>query len=410
MFERENKIYKKRKVLQNEYQPEEFLGRKNEIQKYKSHLKPVINGWQPNNIFIYGKTGVGKTAVTRYMLKHLEKDAQKYDDLNLNTIFLNCEGLNSSYQVTGSLVNKYRKPENKINLKGYDSRKLYEMLFQEIEKTGGTQIIVLDEIDHIQKDDSIFYQLTRARENNEITESHIGIIGISNDFSFRDTLSPKVKSSLCEKELQFPAYDAYELKKILVQRSEKAFYNTEKTSENKINSEIISGAVLDLCAAYGAKDSGDARQALDLLMESADIAVDKKSDAVKEEHVEKGKIELKRGRIEEGIAGLTMHGHIVLYTLLTLERDNETPVRTRDIRPRYTAISKKVGEEPISPRRMRDRLGELAMVGVADVTEKNLGSRGGSFREYSLNMSDELVLEALKKTELSDFLKGRKEI
>jgi len=44
-------------------------------------------------------------------------------------------------------------------------------------------------------------------------------------FSFRDDLSPKVKSSLCEQEIHFPAYDADDLQKILTQRATVAFYD-----------------------------------------------------------------------------------------------------------------------------------------------------------------------------------------
>ena len=56
-------------------------------------------------------------------------------------------------------------------------------------------------------------------------ESKVGIIGISNDFKFRESLSSKVQSSLCEKELQFPAYNANELRDILRQRADIAFYD-----------------------------------------------------------------------------------------------------------------------------------------------------------------------------------------
>ncbi len=87
-----------------------------------------------------------------------------------------------------------------------------------------------------------------------LSEAKIGIIGIPNNFSFRDNLSPKVKSSLCEEELQFPAYDAQELIEILEQRAAVAFHD-----------DVIDDGVIELCAAYGAKDAGDARQSLDLL-------------------------------------------------------------------------------------------------------------------------------------------------
>ena len=216
MFERDTDIYLDRDALREDYQPERLVGRDTELERYKTALQPVINGEQPNNIFLYGKTGVGKTAGTRFLLDHLVNDAEKYDDLVLTVKMLNCDGLSTSYQIATHLVNKFRDEADQISTTGYPRSTVYEMLWDELDRYGGTIIIVLDEVDHID-DDSILYQLPRARANGKLEEAKIGIIGISNDFSFRDDLSPKVKSSLCEEELQFPAYDAQELFQILEQ-------------------------------------------------------------------------------------------------------------------------------------------------------------------------------------------------
>jgi len=86
---------------------------------------------------------------------------------------------------------------------GYPRRQVNEWLWEELDAIGSTVIIVFDEVDHID-DDSILYQIPRARANGNLEESKVGIIGISNDFKFRESLSSKVQSSLCEKELQFP--------------------------------------------------------------------------------------------------------------------------------------------------------------------------------------------------------------
>jgi cell division control protein 6 len=153
-----------------------------------------------------------------------------------------------------------------------------------------------------------------------------------------------------------------------------------------------------LCAAYGAKDAGDARQSLDLLMKAGDIARDQDTDVVSDELVRTAREELERGRIREGISGLTQHGHLVLYALLTLEEQDMTPVRSRDIRPRYTSFAEQVGTDPLVPRRMRDHLGELSMLGIVSAVERNEGRRGGTYREYSLDMDVNMVLEALDDT------------
>jgi len=386
MFERDLDIYRNRDALREDYQPDTLVGRDEELERYKTALQPVINGEQPNNIFLYGKTGVGKTAGTRFLLDHLIDDAAQYDDIKLTVKMLNCDGLSSSYQIATRLVNKFRTESNQISTTGYPRSTVYDMLWEELDKCGGTILIVLDEVDHI-NDDSILYQLPRARANGNLSKAKIGIIGISNDFSFRDNLSPKVKSSLCEEEIQFPAYDAQELIQILRQRADVAFYDG-----------VLTDGVIELCAAYGAKDAGDARQSLDLLMKTGDLARDRDTKAITEDLVRDARNELERGRIREGISGLTQHGHLVLYALITLDREGETPVRSRDIRPRYTSFAKQIGVDPLVPRRMRDHLGELSMLGIISAVERNEGRRGGTYREYSVDMDINMILSALDET------------
>jgi cell division control protein 6 len=386
LFERDTEIYRDRDALREDYQPEELVGRDDELATYRTALQPVINGEQPNNVFLYGKTGVGKTAATRFLLSHLEADAAQYDDIDLTVVTLNCDGLTSSYQIATRLVNEFRDEGSRISTTGYPRASVYEMLWNELDDCGGTVLVVLDEVDHVE-DDSILYQLPRARANDNLSEAKIGIIGISNDFSFREDLSPKVRSSLCEQEIHFPAYDASDLQMILEQRVSVAFHD-----------DVLEAGVIPLCAAYGAKDAGDARQSIDLLMKAGDLARDEDTQTVTEDHVERGRRELERGRIKEGITGLTQHGHLVLYALLTLDLEGEAPVRSRDVRPRYTRFTEMADRDPLVPRRMRDHLSELAMLGIVSVTERNEGRRGGTYREYAIDMDIDLLLDAIEDT------------
>ena len=386
LFERDHDIYKDRDALREDYQPKELVGRDEELSEYQATLQPVINGEQPNNVFLYGKTGVGKTAATQYLLRHLQHDVEQYDDISLNVLFMNCDGLASSYQVATHLVNELRSEANQISTTGYPLATVYEMLWDELDGISGTTLVVLDEIDNIQ-DDSILYQLPRARANGKLEQTKLGLIGISNDFSFRDDLSPKVKSSLCEQEIHFPAYDAADLRAILEQRAEVAFHDG-----------VVDNGVLSLCAAYGAKDAGDARQSIDLLMKGGDIARDSGASEIAENHIRDGQKALERGRVTEGIQGLTEHGHLVLYALLTLDLEGDAPIRSRDVRPRYSRFCELADRDPLVPRRMRDHLSELAMLGIVGVTERNEGRRGGTYREYSLDMDPKLILSAMEST------------
>lgn len=385
LFQPDTDIFRERDALREDYQPAEIVGRDDELKQYISALQPVINGDQPANIFLYGKAGVGKTACTRHLLDELETDAAEFG-IELTTIQTNCEDLNTSYQVAIQLINELRDPDNHLKPTGYPRRQVNEWLWEELDAIGGTILIVFDEVDHI-GDDSILYQIPRARANGNLEDSKVGIIGISNDFKFRESLSSKVQSSLCEKEIQFPAYNAAELRDILHQRAEIAFYD-----------DVVPNEVIAKCAAFGAKDAGDARQSLDLLMEAGDVAVEQDVNQVTEQHVDDARDLLERSRIVDGVSGLTQQGHLVLYALLMLHEEGTTPIRARDIQDRYEIVCERAVVDPLVPRRMRDHLGELAMLGITKRTERNKGEAGGRYYEYELDTNPDLLLEALDET------------
>ena len=188
LFEPDTSIYDDRDALREDYQPDSVVGRTEELDAYKAALQPVINGEQPNNVFLYGKTGVGKTVTTRYLLDHLQQDAAAHEGLDLTVLMLNCDGVTSSYQVATRLVNRLRDETRQISSTGYPLAAVYEKLWADLDALGGTVLVVLDEIDTIE-DDSILYQLPRARDNDNISEAKLGLIGISNDFEFRQELS-----------------------------------------------------------------------------------------------------------------------------------------------------------------------------------------------------------------------------
>lgn len=380
-------IFEQREALLEEWTPNELVGRDEEVRRYHAALQPVINNETPSNIFLYGKSGVGKTVATRYLLQALERDAADIDGLQLNTIEINCDGLNSSYQAAVALVNEIRNPEDQISNTGYPQASVYQFLFEELDSLGGTILIVLDEVDHIQ-DDSLLYKLPRARSNGDITEAKLGVIGISNDLDFQNQLSSKVRSSLCEKEVSFSAYNANELQLVLKQREEVAF-----------KEDVLDDGVIEMCAAYGAKDSGDARQALDLLLEAGDLAREHSADSVTEAHVKEARERLQKDQVIEGIKNYSEHGQFVLYALTLLAERGETPVRTKEILRVYENLASEEAREPVSERSVRDYLAELEQLGIISSTEHNQGMKGGKYKEHELAQSVSAV-----KTGLSELL------
>ncbi|MFC7199279.1 orc1/cdc6 family replication initiation protein [Halospeciosus flavus] len=389
-FEELNEVFVNRDVLNEEYQPDEILEREEEKQAYAGALRPITKQNAPNNIFLYGKTGVGKTVVTKYMLRKLNEQLAAEEADEVTTIWQNCRSLTSSYQVAVGLVNQLRETGEQLPDTGLPSQTVYRSLYEELEAIGGTILIVLDEIDAIGSDDDLLYELPRARANGKLEGTRVGVIGISNDYRFREQLSPQVKDTLCEKEITFSPYDATELRTILTHRAERALVE-----------DTYDAAVINQCAALAAKDSGSARQAIELLREGGDIATER-DGVITEQIIAEAQKNIERGKIKDAIKDLTVHGKHALLALSQLTEDTGGDVRTKEVYQFYEYLCEYNGTDPLVSDRLRDQLDDLAMLGFASKYEHNEGRRGGRYNTYESNQAVGVVQDVLVDIELPD--------
>ena len=123
---------------------------------------------------------------------------------------------------------------------------------------GGTHLIVFEEIDHLDDVNTLLYELPRAQSNNYISKAKMGIVGVSNNYTFRRSLSSKMKDTLMESEISFSPYDATELRTILADRADSAFVD-----------DGCDQSAIAMAVASAAQDMGNARQAIDLLRAAA---------------------------------------------------------------------------------------------------------------------------------------------
>jgi len=389
-FERKRNIFANKDALGESYQPDRIEERDEEIDEYRDALQPVIDGWEPNNVFLYGNTGVGKTAVTDYLLEQLQADTDGYDDVDLTVVTLNCKSLTSSYQVAVELVNKLRPHGGEISSTGYPQQTVFEKLFRELDKIGGTILIVLDEIDAIGDQDDLLYELPRARANDKLDETKVGVIGVSNDFKFRDRLDPRVQDTLCEREIQFPPYDAMELESILQSRA-----------AISIVEDCVQDGVLDLCAALAARDTGSARQALDLLQLAGEAAENSDAAEIKIQHVEAAQEKLEQERVEEGMRDLTRHGEVALLAMISKTAKGDTPCRTKHVYQEYLKLCESAGVDSLAQRSVHNHLSDLRMLGILSSNENRSGSPG-NYYSYELDVPFSSAIEAMSDVSTLD--------
>lgn len=375
-------------VLQEDYQPHNIHNRDSEMDAMAHALLPILEGNRPKDIIAYGKTGVGKTVVTNHMMRELlEEAATRGTSDSIKILKHNCNG-DSIFDVVRSLINKFRGNQQKqFPRRGLSTSHAFETLYSEIDGFGGGVIFVLDEVDHVADANTLLYEITRAKAAENITEAQISIIGISNDLDFRNTLSPKVKGTLREREIKFEPYNATELSAILSDRAEKAMFES-----------AYDESVIGLIAALAAKDAGSARQAIDLLREAGELAKEDARGEITEKDVYHAKERVERGKIKDDISTLTDHGKYVLAAVAYLELVEETPARSKTIFTTYKQLTDSIDCTQLTTlKSIQNHLSELDMLGFLIRHDRNDGRNGGSYAEYECDFAVESIAEVLSE-------------
>ncbi len=373
-------IFINREVLRPDYIPDELPHREEQITKLGSILASSLRGYRPSNVFIYGLTGTGKTVVTKYVIKKLYNKAIEIG-MDIIQCYINTRQDNTTYRVILRLAECVGL---RLPFTGISTAEAYRRFLRALDSRGGIMIVVLDEIDFLVKrqGDELLYRLTRS--GDDLHNSKISIIGITNDLRLVEDLDPRVRSSLGEIEMVFPPYNAIQLEDILKRRAKISF-----------NPNSIDEGVISFCAALAAREHGDARRALDLLRVAGEIAEREGSTIVTREHVHKALKEIEKDRASEVIMTMPLHSKLVLLSILYLTR-NGNKTTTGDVYTYYKSLCSKIGIESVTQRRISDIIGELDMAGIITARVISRG-RYGKTRIISLAVPEDVVIKTLRE-------------
>lgn len=378
-----NRIFKDKSVLQSNHRPEEILHRQEQIKQVASILAPVLRGERTSNLFVYGKTGTGKTLSIMYVRDELMKREKKDQDFNLRIEYLNCKLKKVSDTEYRILAEMIKKLGGEVPNTGLPTETVYNKFLELVDKDKQFIIFVLDEIDQAVKKISSDFLYNLTRLNSELAKTQICIVGISNDLTFLEALDPRVRSSLSEEEIVFPPYNALQLQEILNKRAEKAF-----------KEDVVQEGVVAKCAALAAREHGDARRALDLLRISGELAERDGSKKILMKHLDEANTKIERDKILDVIRTEPKQFQYVLHSIITLAEENKgSPIFTGDVYSFYENICRKNKAEVLTQRRVSDIIQEFDMLGIINVRVISKG-RGGRMREIKLAISNSIIEKA----------------
>ena len=383
-------VFLNKDIISPHYIPTNLPFRDKQIQDITNGLSAVINSSKPNNLFIYGRTGTGKTATVKHVLEQLDSFVKK-NNISSQSCYVNCRSHESKYKV---LLKALRSFYPEKDFLGYSASFVYEKLLEYASQKKSHLILVLDEIDKVKDIDDLTYALSRG--NDELHGGSLTMIGISNNLMFKEKLDPRTKSSLCERELVFDPYNATELKEILTERCLIAF------KPNAVTEPSIS-----LASAIAAQESGDARTAVMLMQRAGEIADMEGQASVTDVHIEKAKASVEEEIILSMISTLPQQQQLVLYSIAQLTAQKrgirkvsgeieEGVLYSGEIFETYLDLAKKFGERTITSRWYRQYINELEMYGLILVTNSGKGIKGQT-RLVKLGFDALKIKSALEK-------------
>jgi len=385
------KIFAQRDVLRHDYIPSHLPHRDEHIQRLAGILAPALHQSKISNVFVYGKTGTGKTIVTKFVLDKLQKKAQEIG-APVKITYINCRLAGTNYRVLAEIC---RAIGVEVPFTGIAVGELLDRFSSGISADRTALLVALDEIDALIKhsaDDSLLYELTRINEN--LNSSWISVVGISNDLHFKEFLDPRVLSSLSEEEVVFRPYLADELFDILMERAKVAFQEGA-LDENSIR----------LCAALAAGEHGDARRALDLLRVAGELAERESASHVQETHVREAQQKIEHDRVSEVLKSLPAHSKILLVGAYLLSNHLPGGAITGDVYEVYHELCATSDLEPLTQRRVSGLINELDVMGILNARVVSFG-RYGRTKKIRVGVSQRVIAETYAEDNLAGRLFG----
>jgi cell division control protein 6 len=379
-------LFINKKILQSSYTPDNIPHRDEQIKQLAKVLAPAVRKEKPSNVFIYGKTGSGKTCVGQYVVNQIYETCKK-NKLDVNIFYINCKMkkvADTEYRLIAELARGFGA---NVPATGLPTEEVYKIFIDTIESKNQLLILILDEIDQLvnKVGDGILYNLTRL--NSELKNCEMSFVGISNDLTFTENIDPRVKSSLSEEELVFPPYNAIQLQDILKERAKFAF-----------RKEVIEEGVIEKCAAYAAREHGDARRALELLRVAGELAERDNQVKVSIKYIDEAENKIERDRVLDIIKTQPKQQQLTTYSILEFNNKGKK-IFTGEIYDYYMDLCNKVGLKPLTQRRVSDIIAELDMLGIINSKVISKG-RYGRTREIQVTIPSSNLIkikEALKE-------------
>ena len=276
----ESRIFKDETKLYPEYIPEKLPHRKNHLLELVRIFRPFITkpGSMPTRAALVGPSGTGKTVTVLKFGDILRRMVRRRQlPLDVAFVIVNCYIYKTAFAI-------YREIANALGVsvprRGFSKSEVLRLIISQLENEDRYMLLAIDEADFLAKSsrDDALYDLTRLTEARMSRKPRVSLIVILRNPLSALTLDPHIRSTLAHHVIKFNPYSKKEIEDILWARVEEgAIY------ESAVSEEVIEA--IGALVGHDMGGQGDARLALEILLNAGRIAESKGKSCIEVEDV-----------------------------------------------------------------------------------------------------------------------------
>lgn len=326
-------------VLDYDYQPKLTPHRENQQKYVATCIKPLFQGRNGKNLFIFGSPGIGKTVSCRHVLKELEEQTDE-----IIPIYINCWKKNTAHKIILEICDilNYKFTHNK------SSDELLKIIIGLLNKKA--VVFCFDEVDKLNEKDIIYNLLEDVYKKT--------FIFITNENDWLVKLDNRIRSRLYAEVLEYKPYTYNETLDILKQRCEYAFV-----------SGVLSKDILEEISKR-AYDLMDLRVGLYLLKETGNVCEEKGCKTIEKSDLDQAVCKLDGFKIKEDLKD----DQNVILDLIKKNNGESISLLSK-------IYNEKCGLD-ISYKTFRRRLDKLEKANLIKLEEEFTGVKGKSVNVY----------------------------
>ena len=356
-----SQIIKDEDKLDFEFVPDELPHRAKELAKLNEMYSRVLDSRLARHSLITGRSGYGKTVLSKYFFQNLREDGLK-KGINVELVFVNCKSSHTPARVMNKVMKDLRMSAGK------NQDTMNEALKKWLIKNNSRLCVIIDEAHIPLKDgknggDRVIYSLSRINEIVSGPKVSVSVCMVSS----KNVLSMLEESTrgMFKKNsiIELKGYSRDDLKDILVQRVQLAFHPG-----------TISSECLDLLADISSGE-GEARYGIELLLNAGLIAQQQGAEEVTAEHVRRAKADILPYVTEELLEELNSQERLILLSVARSLR-KQAYTTFQDIRKTYISDCEAAQVKPLGKTRLRSNLQRLVDLGIVEMVKEGNGRTG----------------------------------